>query len=156
MTRRISALSRAVTVMAALVLGAGILPGYTTAAESQPQSEVDAVSQVAEESEVAPASGPVPFDCEPKLYQSATPGPRLYVYDPVTNEYSTVGPETAGSWNGMGYNTADDFIYGNANNRLFRLDSTGQYEVLGNLGFGGNAGDFWGPNRLLIGNSNNN
>ena len=56
----------------------------------------------------------------------------------MTNTYSTVGPITAGSWNGMGYNTADDFIYGNANNRLFRLDSTGQYEVMGYLGFGGN------------------
>ena len=127
-------------------MGIGIVPAYSTAAESQARSA----------GVVGPSSGPVPFTCEPKLYQSAVPGPRLYVYDPVTNEYSTVGPETAGQWNGMGYNTADDFIYGNANNKLFRLDSTGQYEVLGNLGFGGNAGDFWGPNRLLIGSSNSN
>gem|GEM_PF-6571555 len=115
-----------------------------------------ATDQAAPDAPVSAATAPVPFSCEAKLYQSATPGPRLYVYDPVTNTYSNVGPVTPGSWNGMGYNTADDLIYGEENNRLFRLDSTGQYEVLGNLGFSGNAGDFWGPNRLLIGNSNNN
>jgi len=61
----------------------------------------------------------------------------------------------------MGYNTADNFIYGNEGGRLFRLDSQGNYEVLGSLTFngetvGGNAGDFWGPDRLLIGNQNRN
>jgi len=53
----------------------------------------------------------------------------------------------------MGYNTADGLIYGNASNRLFRVDSTGSYELLGNLGFTLNSGDFWGENRLLVGSS---
>jgi len=104
------------------------------------------------------ASGPVPFTCQPKLYQSATPGPRLFEYDPVTNTYSTVGPATSGGWNGMGYNTVDDFIYGNnsSDKKLFRLDSTGTYESLGYLGTTFNSGDFWGEDRLLMGSSGSN
>ena len=104
------------------------------------------------------ATGPVPFTCQPKLYQSAAPGPRLYVYDPVENEYSTVGPVTSGGWNGMGYNTADDFIYGNngSDKKLFRLDAAGTYETLGYLGTGFNSGDFWGPDRLLLGSNGSN
>ncbi|HEV8025081.1 MAG TPA: S8 family serine peptidase, partial [Candidatus Nanopelagicales bacterium] len=123
------------------------------------------------------ASGPVPFTCEPKLYQSATQDKesRLYVYDPVTNTYSTVGGNTGANPNGMGYNTADNFIYGvdtKLSNpkqiSLFQLDSTGTYRTKGALAAEGDAagelidlkigggGDFWGPNRLLVSGSDNN
>jgi len=134
------------------MLGAGI-PGVS----------LEASAQAAPDSVVAPASAPVPFTCEAKLYQSAEPGPRLYVYDPVTNTYSTVGSDIAtGDPNGMGYNTADDFIYANYLGDLIRVDATGTYTTVGQLRQNGvslatrNAGDFWGPNRLLLGNSGSN
>lgn len=155
MTRWLSSRSRLVPALAALALGAGILPANATAAEPQPPSRVDAMSQVEGGPEVASASSLVPFACEPVLYQSAKAGSSQYLFRYTLN--GTTGftleriGDAYGRLNGMGYNTRDNYIYGNIEGNLVRLGSNGAIEVVDNAAglSGHNSGDFWGPDILI-------
>ena len=84
--------------------------------------------------------GPTPFVCSADLYQvSGTGGGVLYVYDPARNTMDLVpsggGRSKAGGANAIGYNPADNFIYGIAPNgssrHLWQFGSNGVYQDLG-------------------------
>jgi len=126
------------------------------------------------------ASSLTAFGCEPELYQTAQPtsnikagndtglnrNKRLFVYGTSDNKFTPFA-NTFGSanMNATGYNTngtattADDFIYGIANNNLYKIGDNGSYEIL-RSGMGNPyVGDVWqspsGPKLIFGGGSNN-
>ena len=112
------------------------------------------------------AADPVAFTCQPKLFQSAdgSSGVALFEYNATSNSYTQVGSGTTGSPNAAGYNTGDNFIYGVRDKKLFRIDADGAYVDVSDtltsdseaISYSPNSGDFWGPNRLIIGTSGKN
>jgi len=101
-----------------------------------------------------------PFTCSPFLYQFV--GGTFYELNATNGEYEDYGTagaaphEDLGAINSIGYNTADNFIYGNVGSRLFRVGTDGYEEVELRSGDESEldreySGDFIAPNKLLIG-----
>ena len=74
----------------------------------------------------AEATASAPFSCVPRFYQvSATSSGAFFEYSAATNSLSRVGTGAVSGINGIGYNTADNYIYGVSGTKLYRLDSAG-------------------------------
>jgi outer membrane protein OmpA-like peptidoglycan-associated protein len=70
------------------------------------------------------------FACPQKFFQvSATSSGAFFEYNAGSNSMSRVGTGAVSGINGVGYNTADDYIYGVASSKLYRIDATGAYSA---------------------------
>jgi outer membrane protein OmpA-like peptidoglycan-associated protein len=70
------------------------------------------------------------FACPQKFFQvSATSGGAFFEYNAGANTMSRVGTGAVSGINGVGYNTADNYIYGVASSKLYRIDATGAYSA---------------------------
>ena len=107
----------------------------------------------------AQASISAPFSCVPRFYQvSATNSGAFFEYSAATNSLSRVGTGAVSGINGIGYNTADNYIYGVSGTKLYRLDSAGAYNagttITGSVGSVG-GGDFYGGKLVVAPTSGN-
>ncbi len=109
------------------------------------------------------------FTCEPVPYQVAattasSSNRNFYSYSPITNEFTAFGPTITSSNTDpqpLGYNTADNYMYAMTNYTagpprtmdLMRVDNTGTMTRVNTwtVPMQLNVGDFWGPDRYVIG-----
>lgn len=116
---------------------------------------------------IAFAQSPTPFSCSPDFYQIIDR--QLHVLDPSTGSYDEIGSphSTYSTINAVGYNTADNFIYGigtvtgtgvNRDQHLLRIGANGDIVALVSPLFTSTpsyiAGDIDVLNRLVVTNSN--
>jgi CshA-type fibril repeat protein len=83
---------------------------------------------------IAPAANAVTtaFPCDSSLYQVS--GGAFYKYSTATGLYTQVGSATVGSINAIGYNPADNYIYGMVSgSTLYKIDATGAFTSLGSV-----------------------
>jgi len=140
------------TAIAAMAVAAALLGTLPAAPEAAASTEPRALT---------PRSGP--FTCDPVFFQSAvqsddTANERLYTYSPVTNRFTALGPaRTKLGTQVLGYNTADNYVYGLFNYQtsnddtrmnLVKFDSLGAYTVVNSWSLPNqfNVGDFWNAN----------
>ena len=74
-----------------------------------------------------------PFDCSPDLYQVSASTNGLYIFDTTAQSFTRRGSGTTSGINAIGFNTADNLIYGIANSNLVQIDSTGAFTSLGSI-----------------------
>jgi CshA-type fibril repeat protein len=83
---------------------------------------------------VAPAANAVTtaFPCDSSLYQVS--GGAFYKYSTSTGLYTQVGTSTVSSLNAIGYNPADNYVYGMVNGgTLYKIDSLGAMTNVGTV-----------------------
>jgi uncharacterized repeat protein (TIGR02543 family) len=94
------------------------------------------------------------FSCSPNFYQAASDV--MYQYNPSTNAYTQMPgtATTSGTLNAIGYNPADNLIYGTSGTNLVTVDNTGAHatEVAISGTSYNTGGDFIAPNKLLTEN----
>jgi uncharacterized repeat protein (TIGR02543 family) len=96
-------------------------------------------------------AAPGPFTCTSDFYQVSNGD--MYQYSVATNTYTKMaGSSNVSNLNAIGYNTADNYIYGIASSQLYKISSDGSHAAGVNL-TGATAqstgGDFIAPNKLL-------
>ena len=101
------------------------------------------------------ANASSPFACRPGFYQVISG--QLNILNPLTGQYSPIGNATAGTYNAIGYNPNDNYIYGWGTGgtilgQLIRVDSSGVVTALGSAGTNGSyvSGDFDDNNNLYF------
>jgi Listeria-Bacteroides repeat domain (List_Bact_rpt) len=95
-----------------------------------------------------------PFTCTSDFYQVSAG--KMYEYSVPTNTYSVMsGATTLTGLNDIGYNTADNYIYGIVTNKVYKIDSTGKPDAGTTLSAtpSNAGGDFVGANLLLTVNT---
>jgi hypothetical protein len=106
----------------------------------------------------AHASATTPFACSPTMYQVS--GSQLKKLNITTKTYDSIGTNTKGNYNAIGYNQLDNMIYGIStaaatNSQLVRVSGDGTVTILGKIsglpvatyttGTMDNAGNLWLP-----------
>ena len=81
-----------------------------------------------------PAPAPTPFQCAPGFYQVLTN--QLKILNPVTGVYNSIGSAYGSTYNALGYNVLDNFLYavqatGDASPKLLKIGSGGTVTDLG-------------------------
>jgi CshA-type fibril repeat protein len=72
------------------------------------------------------------FPCDSSLYQVS--GGSFYKYSPATGLFTQVGTANVASLNGIGYNPADNYIYGSTNGTtLYKIDNAGAITSVGSV-----------------------
>ncbi len=90
----------------------------------------------------------LPFECSPDLYQVSASTSGLYIFDTTTQAFTRQGSGTTSGINAIGFNTADNLIYGIASSNLIQIDSSGAFTNLGSISvpggvsLGTSGGDF--------------
>lgn len=103
----------------------------------------------------SPAHATGPFNCQPGFYQVISG--QLKILNPLTGVYSDIG-STGATYNAIGYNPNDDFIYGwgtggSIIGQLIKVDSAGVVTPLGTAGITGSSfvsGDFDADNNIYF------
>ncbi|RKR76150.1 Ig-like domain repeat protein [Frondihabitans australicus] len=97
----------------------------------------------------AATDGPA-FSCTADFYQASAGN--MYRYSPSSNTYTLLpNNSTIASLNGIGYNPADDYIYGVSGSTLYKIASDGSHtsSALSGVTAQNTGGDFIAPNQLL-------
>ena len=113
---------------AALVAALGLATGLLVAAAATPA-----------------AAAPTPFSCDTSTVFLAQDFPTQLKSQLATSgsdAFNPVGPNSGITYNAIGYNTADNFIYGISGTDLIKIDSTGAVTTLAPMGFVANNGTF--------------
>ena len=72
------------------------------------------------------------FSCTPAFYQvSGTGSGGLYSYNIASNSFTRIGSGAVASINGLGYDTADNYLYGVSGSTLYQINNDGQFTSLG-------------------------
>ena len=97
-----------------------------------------------------------PFTCAATFYQASASSQGLSSssVNPATGQlvYTHVGSGTT-AINAIGYNTADNYIYGISGTDLYKVDATGTFTKVATglaISSGPGSGDFVAPNKLLV------
>ncbi len=103
-----------------------------------------------------------PFTCSPGFYQVSNTGSGAIYSSSISNTgvlTFTKAPSATiiGSMNAIGYNTADNFIYGVVADKLYKIDATGSETLVNGTGVitgalpgSPGSGDFIAPNKLMV------
>ena len=74
------------------------------------------------------------FTCTPSFYQvSSTGSGALYSYSIAGNAFTRIGSGAVSSINGLGYDTADNYLYGVSGSTLYQINNDGQFTSLGTV-----------------------
>lgn len=97
----------------------------------------------------------MPFSCDGNIFQVQSG--QLRVFDPILSTYVDIGSPN-GSYNGVGFNTLDNFAYGSQGNSIVRIAADGTLTTLftGNPDYNSFAGDVDNNNTLWLRDRDNN
>jgi outer membrane protein OmpA-like peptidoglycan-associated protein len=96
------------------------------------------------------------FSCTPSFYQiSGYSSGGLYNYDVSGNSFTRIGSGSVAGINGLGYDTANNYLYAVAGSTLYQINNDGQYTSLGAVSglTQSTGGDFYDGQLLETGGS---